>query len=88
MIISTLQFQSKIIAFCLHNRISNAAGNGLLAMLNEAQHLEDVQIPLDFRCMVSRISGHSSSNSNVVVTSFNLSNLHYSFDNIADVNAS
>ena len=88
MFIYALQFQSKIIAFCLQNRISNAAGHGLLGLLNEAQQLQDAQIPLDYRCMLSRISGHSSSNSNVVVTSFNLSNLHYSFDNIADVNAS
>ena len=72
----------------MNNRISVAAGSGLLAMLNEAQQLPDVQIPLDYRCMVSRIRGQATTNSTITMSTITLDNLHYSFDNIPEVHAS
>ena len=51
-----LQFQSKILAFAMRNSLSNAAGHELLSLLNEAQGLSGVKIPLDYRKLTKHIS--------------------------------
>ena len=80
-----IQFQSKILAYCLRNSISNAGGNELLTLLNEAQCATEFKIPLDYRKMMKRIGGLAVDRYDMQTININVSDFHWSLADIPDI---